>query len=76
MSNTEENFELDADFSGEEGEEDIDLGGMDMDFGDLLGEYFASEDGVTVGDSILKMVQTMEIQNKILVKILTALSSK
>ena len=55
-------------------DEDIDLVGMEMDMGDVLAEYLASEDGVTIGDSLFQISQAVQLQNKILIKILNNLN--
>jgi hypothetical protein len=71
----------------EELEEDIDEEDMDeMDFGDpmeALGAFLATEDGETIATALVglkdateKISLSLEMQNKILVKILSALSAK
>jgi hypothetical protein len=67
------------DFSDDDislGDDDIDIGGMEMDMGDILSEYLASEDGVTLGDSIFQISQAIQLQNKILIKMLNAQTKK
>lgn len=71
----------------EEEEEDLDeMMDEEMDFGDpmeALGAFLATEDGETIAtalvslkDSTEKIALNMEMQNKILVKILSALNAK
>jgi hypothetical protein len=68
-------------------EEDIDEEDMEeMDFGDpmeALGAFLATEDGETIATALVglkdateKISLNLEMQNKILVKILSALSAK
>jgi hypothetical protein len=71
-----------------EEEEDMNEEDEEMDFGDdmvdpmeMLGSFLATEDGETIAtalvslkDSTEKIALNMEMQNKILVKILSALS--
>ena len=70
----EEEMEMDED------EEDMDEG---MDMFEALGSLLATEEGETIATTLIglkdateKIAQCMEMQNKILVKILSTLSSK
>lgn len=70
----------------EEEDEDIDLGGEDedeedyeeegFDLGAVLEPFLATEDGQTVCTALVTISKHMEMQNKILVKILSQLSKK
>ena len=68
----------------EEEEEDIDLGDEDYEDGDEIGfdlgavlePFLATEDGQTICTALVTISKHMEMQNKILVKILTQLSKK
>ena len=57
-------------------DEEIDLGGMEMDMGDVLGEYFSSEEGVTIGESLWAIKNSLEVHNKIMIKLLNAVNKK
>lgn len=58
-------------------EDDVDFDGdMGIDFGAMLEPYLATEDGQTVCTALVTISKHMEMQNKILVKILTQLSKK
>ena len=63
-----EDEEGDEDYDGEE-EEGFDLGAV-------LEPFLATEDGQTVCTALVTISKHMEMQNKILVKILTQLSKK
>ena len=49
---------------------------MGLDFGAMLEPFLATEDGQTVCTALVTISKHMEMQNKILVKILTQLSKK
>lgn len=55
-------------------EEESDMEDED-DFQDLLAQLFVSEDGQTVGTSLANICKHMEVQNKLLVKLLTQLKN-
>ena len=57
------------------GEEDDDYE-IEVDVPTLLSSLLSSEDGDNVCTAILKVSQQVEIQNKILIKILSQLSKK
>ena len=62
---------------GEEEEEDMDYEGEDemgFDLGAVLEAFLATEDGQTICTALVTISKHMEMQNKILVKILTQLS--
>ena len=64
-------------YMGEEGEEyEDDEGDMGFDLGSVLEPFLATEDGQTVCTALVTISKHMEMQNKILVKILTQLSKK
>lgn len=68
--------------SGDEiNENEIDEDDEDMDFnpidiGQILGNFFVSEDGMTIADSLQGIKKSMDTQNKILMKLYNAYSSK
>ena len=47
-----------------------------MDMGNMLAQVLATQDGDTVCSALVKIANAMETQNKILVKILSAVSTK
>lgn len=55
-------------------EDEEDLG--DLEMGNPFVDLLVSSDGVTVGDSFAEIAKHLETQNKILIKILTALVKK
>ena len=64
---------------GEEGEEDEDGDyeeEMGFDLGAVLEPFLATEDGQTICTALVTISKHMEMQNKILVKILSQLSKK
>jgi hypothetical protein len=61
--------EEDGDYDGEEDE-------MGFDLGAVLEPFLATEDGQTICTALVTISKHMEMQNKILVKILTQLSKK
>ena len=78
----EEADEADDEFDMEEGDEDdeVDLSSEDMDdeedvdLGEILINALETPDGETVCTALLGIKEQMEIQNKILVKILKSLA--
>ena len=62
--------EVDEDYGEEEEEED------GFDLGAVLEPFLATEDGQTICTALVTISKHMEMQNKILVKILTQLSKK
>ena len=61
----------------EDEEDDGDFGEeMGIDFGAMLEPFLATDDGQTVCTALVTISKHMEMQNKILVKILTQLSKK
>jgi hypothetical protein len=70
----EEIIELDGD---EEGDEDLEGDLEEMNMGeDPFGNYLVNEEGDNIADILSAGVKQMEMQNKILIKILTVLSKK
>jgi hypothetical protein len=71
----EEEIELDED--GEEMEDgDYEEDEMGFDLGAVLEPFLATEDGQTICTALVTISKHMEMQNKILVKILTQLSKE
>ena len=64
--------EEEEEFDGDYDEEEM----MGMDLGAVLEPFLATEDGQTVCTALVTISKHMEMQNKILVKILTQLSKK
>jgi hypothetical protein len=62
----EEEEEVDEDYDEEDG----------FDLGAVLEPFLATEDGQTICTALVTISKHMEMQNKILVKILTQLSKK
>jgi len=62
----EEEDEFDEEDSDDEEEDD---------FGDLLVKLMVSEEGQTVGESMAQLSKQMEMQNKLLVKLITQLKN-
>ena len=60
----------------EELDGDYDEEMMGMDLGAILEPFLATEDGQTVCTALVTISKHLEMQNKILVKILTQLSKK
>ena len=58
--------------TSEEDESDME---EDTDFQELLAELLVSEDGQTVGTSLSNICKHMEVQNKLLVKLITQLKN-
>jgi hypothetical protein len=54
-------------------DEDEDDEEGDLDFGGLLANLLVSEEGDSVGVSLSKIAQSLEMQNKLLVKLVTHL---
>lgn len=64
---------------GDDEENDCDYGEdeeMGFDLGAVLEPFLATEDGQTICTALVTISKHMEMQNKILVKILTQLSKK
>jgi hypothetical protein len=63
---------------GDDEEDDGDYGDDEMgfDLGAVLEPFLATEDGQTICTALVTISKHMEMQNKILVKILTQLSKK
>ena len=64
---------------GDDEEDDGDYGDdedMGFDLGAVLEPFLATEDGQTICTALVTISKHMEMQNKILVKILTQLSKK
>ena len=85
IENKDENQEEGSDESCESGDEmnedEMDEDDEDMDFnpidiGQILGNFFVSEDGMTIADSLQGIKKSMDTQNKILMKLYNAYSSK
>jgi len=66
MGDEEEEEEVDEDYDEEDG----------FDLGAVLEPFLATEDGQTICTALVTISKHMEMQNKILVKILTQLSKK
>jgi hypothetical protein len=66
----DEEIDLDEDDDGDYGED------MGFDLGAVLEPFLATEDGQTICTALVTISKHMEMQNKILVKILTQLSKK
>lgn len=67
----------DEEINLEDEEEDGDYGEeMGFDLGAVLEPFLATEDGQTICTALVTISKHMEMQNKILVKILTQLSKK
>jgi hypothetical protein len=64
--------EEEEEFDGDYDEEEM----MGMDLGAVLEPFLATEDGQTVCTALVTISKHLEMQNKILVKILTQLSKK
>lgn len=69
----DEEIDLGDDEDGDYGEEDDEMG---FDLGAVLEPFLATEDGQTICTALVTISKHMEMQNKILVKILTQLSKK
>lgn len=74
--------EEEEDLDLEEGEDDglefdegEEMGDFGMDIGAMLDPYLATEDGDTVATALVSISKHMENQNKILIKILSAISA-
>ena len=72
----EEDEEIDLGEDEEEGDEDYGDEEEGFDLGAVLEPFLATEDGQTVCTALVTISKHMEMQNKILVKILTQLSKK
>jgi hypothetical protein len=70
-----EEEEIDLDEDGEE-MEDGDYEEEGFDLGAVLEPFLATEDGQTICTALVTISKHMEMQNKILVKILTQLSKE
>ena len=68
----DEDIDLGEDEDGDYGEDDD----MGFDLGAVLEPFLATEDGQTICTALVTISKHMEMQNKILVKILTQLSKK
>ena len=68
----DEDIDLGEDEDGDYGEDDE----MGFDLGAVLEPFLATEDGQTICTALVTISKHMEMQNKILVKILTQLSKK
>jgi hypothetical protein len=55
-------------------DEEMDFEDEGVDLLDALGQMFTTEDGETLPSILLGLKQTLEMQNKILIKILSALN--
>ena len=55
-------------------DEEMEFDDEGVDLLDALGQMFTTEDGETLPSILLGLKQTLEMQNKILIKILTALN--
>ena len=64
MEDVPEDEEMEFEDDGDEG----------VDLLDALGQMFVTEDGETLPSILLGLKQTLEMQNKILIKILTAMN--
>jgi hypothetical protein len=63
--------------SDEECEEELDLDMMqEIDFAELLSKLLATEEGETVATSLSKIANSLETQNKLLVKLVSHLIKK
>ena len=73
----EEEPEMDIDLGEEDEDEEADYGEeMGFDLGSALEPFLATEDGQTVATALVTISKHMEMQNKILVKILSKLSKE
>ena len=68
----DEDIDLGEDEDGDYGEDDE----MGFDLGAVLEPFLATEDGQTICTALVTISKHMEMQNKILVKILSQLSKK
>ena len=84
MSNQEEEQEMNMPIMTQEEEDELietsdeeDESDMedDSDFQDLLAQLLVSEEGQTVGTSLANICKHMEVQNKLLVKLITQLKN-
>ena len=57
-------------------EEELDLDLQEIDFGELVSNLFATEEGETVATSLSKIANSLETQNKLLVKLVSHLIKK
>jgi hypothetical protein len=61
----------------DEEELDLDLDTIqEIDFGELVSNLFATEEGETVATSLSKIANSLETQNKLLVKLVSHLIKK
>jgi hypothetical protein len=72
----EEDIEMGDEEEEEEVDEDYDEEEDGFDLGAVLEPFLATEDGQTICTALVTISKHMEMQNKILVKILTQLSKK
>lgn len=72
----EEDEEESDDEMNEDEMDDEDMDFNPIDIGQILGNFFVSEDGVTIADSLQGIKKSMDTQNKILMKLYNAYSSK
>ena len=75
-SHEEQEIEEVEDVDLEEDEDEESDDGEYMDMGGMLAQVLATPEGDTVCSALLKIANAMETQNKILVKILSAVSTK
>lgn len=82
MSNQDEEQDIVMPMMTEEEDELIETSDEDesdmeeeSDFQELLAELLVSEDGQTVGTSLSNICKHMEVQNKLLVKLITQLKN-
>ena len=72
MASEPEEFDDDEELDDEEMEEEFDMG---MDLTAVLEPFLATEDGQTICTALVSISKHMEMQNKILVKMLTAITN-
>ena len=74
----EELIETDDEDNDYDGSEDIEESDFEpqMDFGQLLSNFFVTENGVNVADAIMELKESLDIHNKLLHKYIKAKLSR
>jgi len=74
----EELIDTDEDDDDYDGSEDIEESDFEpqMDFGQLLSNFFVTENGVNVADAIMELKESLDIHNKLLHKYIKAKLSR
>lgn len=72
---TEEIGDTDDDYDGSEDIEESDFEHQ-MDFGQLLSNFFVTENGVNVADAIMELKESLDIHNKLLHKYIKSRTDK